>query len=189
MFSIRSTNQQKAVEPVLVRVGRGEAGAMEECIESYGNLVWSITKKYCHNHSDAEDLTQEIFSELWDKADRYDSQRAGESTFIGTLARRRSIDWLRKRGRQPEWEPIAEDIEESQTTNPMNLIDHQLVLDAVETLPTDTRDLFKFHFESGMTHQEIASETGIPLGTIKTRLRKGLLQLRKQLGGQIEPNQ
>jgi RNA polymerase sigma-70 factor (ECF subfamily) len=183
MFAIRSIKDRiPSGDPVLVRVGRGDAGAMEECIETYGNMVWSIAKKYCRNHADAEDLTQDIFAELWRKASRYDSEKAGESTFIGMLARRRSIDSARKRGREPELEPISEEIEELLPTssNSMKMIDHQLIMEAVDALPTDTKSLFQFHFESGMTHQEIATETGLPLGTIKTRLRKGLLELRKQ---------
>ena len=83
MLALRSIDKATTQDHVLVRVGRGDAGAMEECIETYGNMVWGIAKKYCRNHADAEDLTQEIFSELWEKASRYDSKKASESTFIG----------------------------------------------------------------------------------------------------------
>lgn len=168
---------------ILPRVGRGDSGAMTECMERYSGLVWSIARKYCANLSDAEDLTQEIFTELWRKASRYDSNLASEATFIGMLARRRSIDLARRKGRQPAMEPISHEIEEmsSPSKHGGQEVDRNLVMEAVAILPSETRDLFRFHFESGMTHQEISTRTGIPLGTVKTRLRTGLMELRKHL--------
>ncbi|MEM6279094.1 MAG: sigma-70 family RNA polymerase sigma factor [Verrucomicrobiota bacterium] len=171
----------------------GEPEAMEQCIASYGGLVWSIARKYSRSHTDAEDLVQEIFTALWRSASRFDESAGSETTFIGVLARRRSIDWLRKQGRRPDFEPLSSHEFEMSTSSPRAsaMIDHGIVMNALEQLPSETQELFRFHFESGLSHSEIAKETGIPLGTVKTRLRSGLLELRnrmKRLDSQPQPN-
>lgn len=175
---LSSTTQHQG--PILPRVARGEPEAMEQCISSYGGLVWSIARKYSRTHSDAEDLVQEIFTALWKSASRFDEATASETTFIGMLARRRSIDWLRKQGRRPDFEPLSPNEFEMSTSSPQAaaMIDHGIVMSALERLPEETQQLFRFHFESGLSHSEIADQTGIPLGTVKTRLRTGLLELR-----------
>ena len=95
------------------------------------------------------------------------------------LARRRSIDWLRKQGRRPDFEPLAPSHNEmSSPSNSASVVDQGLVMKALENLPVDTQQLFRYHFEGGLSHSEIAKETGLPLGTVKTRLRSGLLELR-----------
>ncbi|MEM7599853.1 MAG: sigma-70 family RNA polymerase sigma factor [Verrucomicrobiota bacterium] len=166
---------------------------MQQCIESYGGLVWSIARKYCRTHTDAEDLTQEIFTALWQNAPRYDESVGSETTFIGMLARRRAIDWLRKHSRHPDFETFSPQEHEMSASSPhaSEKIDHEIVMTALERLPEETQELFRFHFERGLTHSEIANRTGIPLGTVKTRLRSGLLELRKRmksLDSQTKPN-
>lgn len=154
---------------------------MGACIDTFGGLVWSIANKYARNKSDAEDLVQEIFTALWKGADRYDHTLSSEATFIGLLARRRSIDWLRRQGRCIESEPLTDDISEMSATfsHPGVSADRELVMLVLRRLPEETQQLFRFHFEQGMSHSEIARETGMPLGTVKTRMRTGLLDLRK----------
>ncbi len=153
---------------------------MDSCINTYGGLVWSIARKHARENSDAEDLVQEIFTALWRSAERFDEKIGTETTFIGMLARRRAIDWLRKQGRRPDLEPLsAESLEmKAPSRHPASAVDHSSVMQALEKLPDETQQLFRFHFESGMSHSEIANETGMSLGTVKTRLRRGLLELR-----------
>ncbi|MEM0897149.1 MAG: sigma-70 family RNA polymerase sigma factor, partial [Verrucomicrobiota bacterium] len=154
-------------EGILPRVSRGEPRAMNDCIQAYGGLVWSITRRYVGNESDAEDLVQEIFTELWKVADRYDGARGSESAYIGTMARRRSIDWLRKSKRHPEAQPLpeVEDFLPLVEARPTVAYDGPMLLEVLNTFPEDTRELFQLHFESGLTHPEIAEKTGVPLGT------------------------
>ncbi|MAB75454.1 MAG: RNA polymerase subunit sigma-24 [Verrucomicrobiales bacterium] len=166
----------------------GESEAMEQCIASYGGLVWSIAHKYSRSHSDAEDLVQEIFTALWRCASRFDESAGSETTFIGMLARRRAIDWLRKQGRRPDFEPLTPNDAEMSTFSHQGAakIDHGIVMSALERLPEETQELFRFHFERGLSHSEIADQTGMPLGTVKTRLRSGLLELRTYMK-RLEP--
>lgn len=157
---------------------------MERCIAVYGGLIWSIALRYSADRSQAEDIVQEIFMDLWRSAHRFDSGIASEKTFVGLLARRRSIDYTRKQRRQPPAEPLmaAESLpDDAPVPSGERRVEHAEVLEVLNTLPEATRELFTLHFEDGLTHPEISERTGIPLGTVKTRLRRGLIELRDRL--------
>lgn len=167
---------------LLVRVGKGCARSMEKCIESYGGLVWSLIQQRVKDSGAAEDLAQEIFTEIWKNAARYDSAIASESTFIAMIARRRTIDWLRKQQRIPEMETLANSPDFPAPDEVPDLgMDRELLWQAIGQLPHDTRRLFTLHFQQGMTHAEISTETGQPLGSVKTALRRGLIEVRRLL--------
>jgi len=152
---------------------------MEDCISQYGGLIRSIVRKYSRNQSDAEDLVQEIFTSLWKAAPRFDPKHGTETTFIGVLARLPALDWPRKQGRRPDFEPLSNDHNEMSNSSPSNAtaINLGIVMKALENLPADIQTLFRYHFEKGLSHSKIAKETGLPLGTVKTCLRSGLLEL------------
>ena len=156
---------------------------MNTCIDTYGGMVWSIARKFARLDHDAEDLVQEIFMSLWRNAEKFDAARGAEATFIGMLARRRSIDWLRKQGRRLDLEPLSEAITEprANVTHPAFTADRDALKQALGRLPDETQRLFRSHFEQGLSHREIADKTGVALGTVKTRLRNGLIELRRQL--------
>ena len=170
-------------EPILPRLAAGDPLAMGECINRYGSLVWSLVRRAIKDTAEAEDLVQEIFTEIWKKAGFFDARVASESTFIGLITRRRAIDFLRRQGRQPGFEPLdaAESIPTPSPSTASISCDPEAVKSSVATLPEDTRQLFQLFFEDGFTHPEIAEKTGLPLGTVKTRLRRGLISLREHL--------
>ena len=172
---------------ILLRVAQFEDGAMKRCIEQYGGLVWSLTSRYIPTRSDAEDVVQEVFTELWKCAGRFDPTKASESTFIGLIARRRSIDWLRKHSRQPKLEVISDDIEQPDQTSACSPFGGDRIKLALQKLPEATQRLFSLHFDQGMTHPEIAEQTGLPIGTVKTKLRRGLIAMRSAMQ-QSEPS-
>lgn len=157
---------------------------MQQCIAKYSGLVWSIASRYVKNRSCAEDVVQETFTDLWKSAGRYDSAVATECTFIGMLARRRAIDFARKESRRPQLEPLpeAESLPHAATEpGPFIRTEGGDVLAAIKDLPEETRRMFFLHFDEGMTHPEISEKTGLPLGTVKTRLRRGLIEVRNKL--------
>lgn len=168
---------------ILMAIAAGEPRAMNRCIDAHGPLVWGIIKRYLKNATEAEDLVQEIFTEIWKKAAAFDPAISSESNFVGMIARRRAIDTLRRLGRQPGFETL--DAVESQSHTPwqgsISLRDPEAVRSSLASLPADTRELFNLFFDNGLTHPEIAEKTGLPLGTIKTRLRRGLMALRELL--------
>jgi RNA polymerase sigma factor (sigma-70 family) len=168
---------------ILPKVAAGESHAMEDCIHRYGSVVWAIAKRYLRDSPEAEDLVQEVFTEIWKKAGSFDPKIASELTFVGMIARRRAIDFLRRIGRRPGFESLdaAESLPEPTSEVSSVVIDSELVKSSLEELPQDTRQLFRLFFENGFTHPEIAAKTGIPLGTVKTKLRRGLLALRGRM--------
>ncbi len=170
-------------EPILPRLAAGDARAMRDCIDRYGSLVWGIVRRSIKDTTEAEDLVQEVFTEIWKKAGFFDPRVASETTYVGLIARRRSIDHLRRQGRQPGFETLeaAESIPTPHAAASSIACDPETIKSSVAALPEDTRQLFQLFFEDGFTHPEIAEKTGLPLGTVKTRLRRGLISLREHL--------
>ena len=171
-----------AAPALLSAVAEGDALAMKQCIEVHGPLVWGIVCRRVKNHFAAEDLVQEIFTEVWKSSGRHDPAIASEGGFIAMIARRRAIDWLRRQQRLPEMETLSEKAEIPAEANaPWLGMDRDTLWAALQRLPEETRRLFALHFEKGMTHAEIAELTGQPLGSVKTRLRRGLIEARALL--------
>jgi len=168
---------------ILNRIAEGDAEAVQECLDQYGGLVWSLARRLTNTESDAEDAVQEIFVEIWRKAERYDPNIAAESTFIAMLARRRLIDRIRRLKRDPTTgldnidvassTDFSHDLEVSEEAS--------LALDQVNQLPPDQSKVILMGVYHGMSHSKIAAAIGMPLGTVKTNMRRGLLRLRETL--------
>lgn len=178
---------------LLAAVAKGDPRAMRQCIEVHGPLVWGIVRRRVKDHFAAEDLVQEIFTEVWKSSGRHNPAIASEGGFISMIARRRAIDWLRRQQRLPEMESLPEKSEiPAETTVPGTGMDRDTLWAALQRLPDETRRLFVLHFEKGMTHAEIAELTGQALGSVKTRLRRGLIEARALLqrdpGGRMNLN-
>jgi RNA polymerase sigma-70 factor (ECF subfamily) len=164
------------------RIASGEAGAVRECMDTYGGLVWSLARRYSESAADAEDATQEIFLEIWKSAARYDASMGKESTFIATIARRRLIDRLRASNRRPDTQEYDDAIAVDPATVNRNLgdvaADVEVAQRALATLNEDQREILLLGIVEGMSHSEIATATGKPLGTVKTQMRRGLIKVR-----------
>lgn len=175
--------------PLLPRIAHGESSAIDECIERYGGLVWSLARRFSPSVSDAEDAVQEIFVDLWKNAERFREEAASESTFVAMLARRRLIDRLRKSRRQIESQPIDEmtlQYAAPPKTPPAELAEEGSRATAcLEQLRSDERKVLELSIYHGLPQTRIAKQTGLPLGTVKTHARRGLSQLRDcmQAGG------
>jgi len=171
------TETSSNAAPLLVRIAKGDADAVGECLKRYAPMVWSVVSKGWKDYTTIEDLVQEIFIDVWKSADRFDPERASEATFIGTIARRRVIDRRRRVGREPEHELIEEN-EVSQEDSELSRVDlgdeAQLVHDALSDLKPDQKRVILMSVVEGLTHTEITSATGIPLGTVKSHIRRGL---------------
>jgi RNA polymerase sigma-70 factor (ECF subfamily) len=169
---------------LLARVASGDRGAMHECIAHYGGLVWSIAKRF--EGGDAEDAVQEIFLDLWKSAARYDSNVASETTFIAMIARRRLIDRQRGRRRRPATEPIVEVADHA--AQPDACAEAAKASRALADLKPEQRRVLVLSTCHGLSHNEIAAHTGLPLGTVKAHARRGLMSIRAALlGVQEEP--
>jgi RNA polymerase sigma-70 factor (ECF subfamily) len=159
--------------------------ALEYLYDRHAGIVKSLGMKVVHNEAEAEDLVQEIFMEIWNRAAGYDPAKGKPLGWIVTLARRRSIDRLRKCQSHCRAEDRLRDEVESQpdawTTDPEEdfvMADIRETLRKIlKSLPEAQQQAIELAFYQGMSQREIAAHTGIPLGTIKTRLELGLKKL------------
>jgi RNA polymerase sigma-70 factor (ECF subfamily) len=156
--------------------------AFTELFGYFAPRVKAFLMKSGASPSMAEECTQEVMVTLWHKAHLFDPSRASVATWIFTIARNKRIDALRKQRRPepedlqwgPESEPEASDILVLQQ-------EANLITQAMSALPSQQRDLIKKAYFGDLSHSEIAVETGLPLGTIKSRLRLALSKLRKTM--------
>jgi len=184
-----SSSSQSTLPNLLPRIAAGDEAAVNECIERYSPLVWGIARKFWSDMATLDDLVQEIFIDLWKSAGRFDPAKAKESTFVTVIARRRMIDRSRKRGNAPKSEPIDElpiEVEDAGLEAVDNRDEASLVHTALRQLKPDQRSVILMSVVQGLTHPEISASTGIPLGTVKSHIRRGLTQtaqfLRDQRG-------
>ena len=170
---------------ILKRIASGDKAAVQDCLNSYGGLVWSLARRMSPNSDEAEDAVQEIFIDIWKNAARFDESQASETTFVAMIARRRLIDRLRKINRQPGIDSL-EDIQ-SEPSNGKNqdlqvCVEAKEAAQAMKNLRPEQRQILHLSIVQGFSHQEIADFLKMPLGTVKTHARRGLLQVREFLG-------
>ena len=169
-------------ESVLRRVALGDQKAVQQCIDEFGGLVWAIARRMTRSRADAEDAVQEIFLDVWRSAARFDERQGSEKVFITTIARRRLIDRIRRAKVQglTDSEEVLEDIRWAVPGTGGELaVEAERAARVVARLRPDQRKVLRMGLLEGMTHSEIASATGMPLGTVKTQMRRGLIQVRQ----------
>ena len=147
--------------------------------------MWSLACRFLPNEADAEEAVQEIFLELWEKADRFDPDVAAEATFVSMIARRRLIDRRRKLAKEPVAEPLDE-VEVSLSEDAQGVLEAnaemERVIAALRTLKPEQQEVINMASWLGMSHGAIAEQTGIPLGTVKSYVSRGLSTIRQVLG-------
>lgn len=154
-------------------------------MKAYGGLVWALARRMLNNSDDAEDAVQEIFVDIWKTAAKFDPLQASETTFVAMIARRRLIDRIRHGSRRISTDPIddltAEPSDGSEGKMQLSLEAREAAR-ALDSLRPEQRRVLQLSIIQGLTHQEISEMTGMPLGTVKTHARRGLLQAREFLG-------
>ncbi|MBX3353695.1 MAG: sigma-70 family RNA polymerase sigma factor [Phycisphaeraceae bacterium] len=160
---------------------------MQDCIDRFGNLVWSLARRLSGGQADAEDAVQDIFVDVWRSAARYDPSLASEATFIAMIARRRLIDRRRRLSRRPDEvsapapsEMYADYREEG--LERLDLSDEaEMARSAFDALSPEQQRVLQLSLQFGLSHQRISEATGLPLGTVKTHARRGLMRIRQAL--------
>jgi RNA polymerase sigma-70 factor, ECF subfamily len=170
---------------VMQLVQRGDQAAFATLYDELAPSVFGAVKRVLRDPAMSEEVTQEVFVELWRTADRFDPQRASVSTWAITMARRRAVDRVRREQSQ------RDRIERSAAQRPPQVdsvddtvvasIDAERVARAVADLPDDQRVVIEMAFLDGDSHGDIAARLDLPLGTVKGRVRLGL----KKLGGKL----
>lgn len=171
--------EESSVEKsILKRISAGDDSAVEDCLQQYGGLVWSMARRMCPQ--DADDATQEIFMEIWQKAKHYRSERGSESTFIVTIARRRLIDRLRRNRNLPERSSeLVCDVASVEEVDRLELADEAAkAAECMSRLSDRQQRILTLSIHHGASHSGIAKRLRIPLGSVKSYARRALIQLR-----------
>lgn len=182
------TQPPTATMNLLPRVAAGEAGMADAMIAQYGGLVWTLARRFLMNDADAEDAAQDIFLELWRMADRFNPAISSETTFVAMIARRRLIDRRRRAQRGPKISSDDKWVASKQfaTRAPDAVSDEvRLAAAALQSCSQVQQDVLRLNLLDGMSHDRIAQALDIPLGTVKTHARRGLLRLRDALGAKM----
>ena len=177
---------------LLPRIAGGDQSAVPECISRYGGLIWSLARRRLASREDAEDVVQEVFVDLWRSADRFDPLVAQEVTFVAMIARRRVIDRLRRRAVLPQTASLdgghAVDLPDPADDAPVGRRlelgeEARLADEHLEQLKPEAQRVLKLSIYEDLSHSAIAECTGLPLGTVKSHIRRGLDSLRHKLAG------
>jgi RNA polymerase sigma-70 factor (ECF subfamily) len=172
-------------QPVLPRIAAGDHSAVDECLQRYGGLVWSLARRRCPDIQLTEDAVQNIFLHLWKIADTFDQTIATETTFIAMVARRRLIDYQRKRMTRKDTAPCDGDCLDMKSVDPAARIEIAEEATRAENLlkqlPDDQQRVIRLSIYDGLSHAKIADQTGLKLGTVKTYIRRGLGRIRESL--------
>jgi len=189
-FNRSALDSTKVPEPpdseLLAALRNNQTEAMGKLYERYAKLVYSLAHRILGNAEEAEDLTQEVFLTFW-RRDTYDPSRGSLSTFLTMLTRSRAIDKIRSRGTQVKLLQQCQGMLSGEAAS-INLFEQvsrderaDLIKAALATLSEAERQVLEIAYYEGLSQSEIAQRLGIPLGTIKTRSRQGLLKLRQTL--------
>lgn len=170
-------------QTLLGLVAAGDAAAVRQCIVTYGPLVWTIARRFAPTPAEAEDAAQEIFIELWKHAGRFDPAVASESAFVTMIARRRMIDRLRRAQRRPDLKPVPDTLASNEHVEIERCAEASIAAGVLATLDPHQRRVLSLAIGQGMTHAEIAEATAMPLGTVKSLVRRALVAVRKRLIG------
>ena len=178
-------NEKKSSESaILQRIADNDIIAAKELIDSYGNFIYSLAKKFTATHEDAEDAVQEIFLELWRHAGRFDPQKSSEIGFIALIAKRKLIDNYRRTKSRPVFETAEKVLDELsvQSNRQMGVrIDLKNALKTLNKLQPEQKSLILMSAYEGLSHTDIAALIGKPLGTVKSGIRRGLQIVRQDL--------
>ena len=180
-------SEQASNEDLLLATAQGDQVAFAELYDRIAGLVYGIVRRVVRDPSQSDEVTQEIFVEVWRTAARFDPDRGAAQSWILTMAHRRAVDRVRSEqaGRDRtekvgqsqalrEFDEVADTVETS--------IEHQEVRDALGALTDLQRQAVELAYFQGYTYREVADLLQTPLGTVKTRMRDGLIRLRDAMG-------
>ncbi len=182
-----STEVPTTKEELLARVAQGDQKAFSALYDEVAPRVFGLVRRLLVDHAQSEEVTQEIFLEIWTNAGRYEPSKGGATTWILTMAHRRAVDRIRasQAGRDrdvkigirdyvAEYDHVESTVEVT--------IEHERVKQAMSQLTELQRQAVSLAYYGGYSHSEVATMLKVPIGTVKTRLRDGMIRLRDELG-------
>ncbi|PPL14196.1 MULTISPECIES: ECF RNA polymerase sigma factor SigK [Microterricola] len=172
---------------VLERVADGDQLAFGELYDLTAARIFGLVRRLLVDHAQSEEVTQEVYLEIWQTAPRFDASRGGAMSWMMTMAHRRAVDRIRasqagrdrdqrigRRDITVDYDDVAERVEIT--------IEHERVARAMTRLTELQREALSLAYYGGLSHSELASYLEVPIGTVKTRLRDGMIRLREELG-------
>lgn len=194
MASVFSSDRSGKQEPdpdlnggvaIFNQIKLGKSQALATLYDRHSALVYGLALKILQNSQEAEDLTQDVFLQIWHKPN-YDPQRGTVSAYLATMTRSRALDKIRSRGVLARAQrKISQTLESTQVITPLEYTVHshqaEMVQRALSQLTPDQRQVLTLAYFSGMSQSAIAKHLHLPLGTVKSWCRQGLIKLRKAL--------
>jgi RNA polymerase sigma-70 factor (ECF subfamily) len=175
---------------LLKAIAARDEAALAQLYDRYDRILFGLLMRILNNREEAEDVLQETFLQIWRKAADFDESRGRPFTWLVTLARSRAIDRLRtlasrERVAEAGAREVSEEVSDA-ATDALKSEQRGLVSDALAKLPDEQKRPIMLAYFDGLTQTEIATRLGAPLGTVKTRMRTGMIRLRELLAGQGE---
>ncbi len=187
---------RQADEELIRRVAEGDPESVRALYHRYARLVFGLATRITGNATDAEEVTQDVFLRVWEKAATYRADRGKVLTWIVQITRNRAVDMLRgqtARGRR-DLRLVQQLGNEGAAAPPSSSTDEELpvsperIREALSALSDPQRTALELAFYKGMTHREISEKLGEPLGTVKTRIRDAMIRLRGLLSEEMGVN-
>jgi len=164
---------------LVVAIRSGDQSAMGALYDRYSPVVYAVALRVLGDTGAAEDVLQDVFMQLWRNPGAFDSSRGSLGAWLAVITRNRAIDTLRKRRPENDIEDVIISVEPDMAGDADRARVGEKVRAALGSMPDAQRKALELAYYEGLTHSEIAAKTGEPLGTIKTRIRAGLMTLRK----------
>ena len=177
----------QSAEDLLLRVSRGDQQAFSEFYDLLAPRILGLIRRLLVDHAQSEEVAQEVFLEIWQSASRFDPNKGGAKGWVMTMAHRRAIDRIRStqasRNRDTrigirDYEPAYDDVAHTVEVR----VEHEKVEAAMGALSDAQRQAVQLAYYGGFSHSQIAEKIEVPIGTVKTRLRDGMIRLRNELG-------
>jgi RNA polymerase sigma-70 factor (ECF subfamily) len=188
-----SLNDQEVESELLKRVGEGDRASFEQLYDRFSGVLFSAALQILGDQREAEDVLQDVFVQIWDKAKLYNAARGKPLTWAMTLTRNKAIDRLRSIQRRfrlkDQVEKEAKVSSQMASPNSVDGVDakekSRIIHSAVLQLSQEQREAIELAFFSGLTQNEIAEELHQPLGTVKARIRRGMLKLKEIVAARL----
>jgi RNA polymerase sigma-70 factor (ECF subfamily) len=170
---------------LLNRIVARDPAALAELYDRYSRLLFGLILRILRNRDEAEEIMQDAFVQAWTRATTYRAEIASPAGWLVGIARNRAIDRLRANAVRSNARDAASHASTGTSDAPSSGADHLDVRRALDLLPEDQRDLVESAYFLGLTHVELAARHGLPLGTVKTRIRRAMHTLRDYLDGKV----
>jgi RNA polymerase sigma-70 factor, ECF subfamily len=177
-----STAAQKSGQndgALISSVRAGDQGAMAELYDRYSSIVYAVAMRVLGDTAASEDVLQDIFMQLWRSPGAFDASRGSLAPWLAVIARNRAVDTLRKRRPQDDISDVTLSVQPDMAAEADRSRVSEKVRSVLKDMPAPQRSALEMAYFEGYSHSEISQKTGDPLGTVKTRIRAGLMVLRK----------